>query len=113
MMESAMDVTGNEVTVYQRQIEVRLARPAPRVRYEKGKAIKEPTPDMSRVIAAVEDDLTAAIQGVYGEQTEVRLTLAQAPDIRLTGSFQEKPAAIREVVGEMLASALEGLDLSE
>ena len=113
MMESAVDITGDEVTVYQRQIEVRLARPAPRVRYEKGKAVKEPTPDMSRVIAAVEDDLTAAIQGVYGEQTEVRLKLAQAPDIRLTGTFQEKPAAIREVVGEMLANTLEGLDLSE
>ena len=113
MMESAVDITGDEVTVYQRQIEVRLARPAPRVRYEKGKAIKEPTPDMNRVIAAIEDDLTAAIQGVYGEQTEVRLKLAQAPDIRLTGTFQEKPAIIREVVGEMLANTLEGLDLSE
>ena len=29
------------------------------------------------------------------------------------GAWGEKPAAIREVVGEMIAPALEGLDLSE
>ena len=92
---------------------MRLAEPAPRVRYEKGKAIKEPTPDMNRVIAAIEDEVTEKIQAVYGEETEVRLSVAKAADIRLNGTFGEKAPETRKVVGEILANIMEHLELGE
>lgn len=111
MIDSAQDVNGAPKPTFTRQIEIRLAQPAPRVRYEKGKAVKEPTPDMDRVIRAIEDDVTAAVQAVYGTQTEVTLTAARAADIRLTGTFQEKAGVIRERVGEILASTFDNLDL--
>ncbi|WP_022803142.1 hypothetical protein [Deinococcus ficus] len=111
MDQSAQDVNDTSIPAFTRQIEIRLAQPAPRVRYEKGKAIKEPVPDMDRVIRAIEDDITAAVQAVYGPQTEVTLTAAKAADIRLTGTFQEKAGVIRERVGEILASAFDNLDL--
>ena len=111
MFESAQDVNGAASPAFTRQIEIRLAQPAPRVRYEKGKPVKEPTPDMDRIIRAIEDDITAAVQAVYGAETEVMLTAAKAADIRLTGTFQEKPGVIRERVGEILAGAFDNLDL--
>ncbi|WP_221091177.1 hypothetical protein [Deinococcus aquaedulcis] len=94
-----------------RAIEIRLAQPAPRVRYEKGKPVKEPAPDMTRVVRALEGEVTAALQDLYGTQTGVVLTVAKANDIRLSGTFAEKAGVVRERVGEVLSLAFEGLEL--
>ncbi|MVN89165.1 hypothetical protein GO986_20730 [Deinococcus sp. HMF7620] len=111
MTQSAQDVTP-DAPAFVRQIEIRLAQPAPRVRYEKGKPVKEPTPDMTRVIRALEDEVTAALQGLYGLDTKVIFTVAKAGDIRLAGPFSDKAPAIRAQVGEVLAQAFDNLDLS-
>ncbi|MBZ9752170.1 hypothetical protein GO986_11935 [Deinococcus sp. HMF7620] len=112
MMESAQDVTEAPSSPFVRQIEIRLAQPTPRVRYEKGKPIKEPAPDMNRVIRALEDEVTAAVQQLYGPQTEVTFAAAKAGDIRFAGAFTEKPGVMRERVSEILGIAFDNLDLS-
>ena len=81
------------------------------MRYEKGKAVKEPAPDMDCVIRAILDAVTGAVQDAYGVQTGVTITAARAADIRLSGTFTEKPGVIRERVGGVLAEAFDGLDL--
>ncbi|MFC4427252.1 hypothetical protein [Deinococcus navajonensis] len=109
MIDSAQDV--NELPSFLRQIEIRLGQPAPRVRYEKGRPIREPSADMDRVLQAIEHEVTAALQAIYGTQTAVRLTVARTQDIRLSGTFSEKAGVVRERVGDILGQALENLDL--
>lgn len=113
MTLSAVDVIPAEATAYTRRIEIRLARPAPQVRYEKGKMVKEPVPDMERVMAKIQPELTVALQSLYGEQTEVLLTLAQAADIRVQGQFKDKAGVIRAVVEDLLSNVFDHLELGE
>lgn len=113
MTDSVQDRESTEDSPFSRQIEIRLAEPAPRYRYEKGKPVKEPTPDMNRVIRAIEDEVTEKVQAVYGEETGVLITVGKAADIRLTGTFQEKATETRKAVGEILAGVFENLELSE
>ena len=61
-----------------------------KIRYEKGKPVKEPGPDPERVIAALRPEVERGVQGRYGEETEVIFRVAQAPSIRVTGQFGEK-----------------------
>ena len=110
MIDSAQDVTV-EVSTFTRRIEIRLAEPQPRIRYEKGKPVKEPVPDMQRVIAALEDEVTQNLQLVYGPETEIVIITARAQDVRLTGSFQQKANDIKAKVGEILANAFENLEV--
>ena len=102
-----------EQSSFTRLIEIRLAEPAPRVRYEKGKVSKEPSMDMTRVIQAIEDQVTETLQAKYGAKTEVRLTVAQPGDVRLTGNFAENPADTKKAVGEVLAEVFDTLELPE
>lgn len=106
MTDSAVDVTA-----FTRQIEIRLAEPQPRIRYEKGKPVREPVPDMQRVIAALEEEVTHHLQIAYGSETEVVITTAKAQDIRLTGAFQQKANNIKKLVGEVLADAFENMEV--
>lgn len=113
MTNSAENREESENTAFTRQIEVRLAEPSPRVRYENGQAIKEPTPDMGRVIRAIEEEITELVQAKYGGETEVLLSVGKAADVRLTGAFQEKATVTRKVVGEILAGVFENLEIPE
>ena len=113
MTLSAVDVTSPETTSYTRQIEIRLAQPTPHVRYEKGKVVKEPVADMARVIEKIQPELTVALQSLYGAQTEVRITLAQAADIRVQGQFKDKAGVIRAVVEDLLSNVFDHLELGE
>lgn len=113
MTDSVKDVESPETPAFTRIIEIRIAEPAPRYRYEKGKPVKEPMPDMNRVIRAIEDDITEQVQAVYGEETEVRITVAKVADIRLTGTFPEKATETRKVVGEILGNVMENLELDD
>lgn len=93
-----------------KRVEIRLPRPATRVRYEKGRAVREAGPDMDRVLAAVRGPITEELQRRFGA-VEVEVVLAQSADIRLTGSFGQKPAEVRAAVGEVLETVFEGLEL--
>lgn len=105
--------TGPASVPFTRQIEVRLATPTPRVSYKNGKAVREPLPDMERIAALVGPDLTVALQSLYGEQTEVKVTLARSPGIRLTGTFTDKAEVIKAVVGDLLNNIFEHLEASD
>ncbi|GAA5533974.1 hypothetical protein [Deinococcus aluminii] len=111
MTESAENVMDQpEAQNHDRQIEIRLALPAPRVRYEKGKAVKEAGPDMTRVIALIRPQVEGALQRVYGAQTEVRFTVGRASDVRLSGTFPVKVSEVRLRVAEVLEDAFENLE---
>lgn len=113
MNSSAVDVTTSESPAYTRRIEIRLTRPAPRVRYEKGKMTKEEGSDMERVIAKIQPELEVALQSLYGSQTEVLITLGQAADIRFQGQFKEKASVMRDVIEDLLSNVFEHLELEE
>lgn len=108
MTHSAEDVDVSETTDYTRQIEVRLTFPE-RVRYEKGRPVKEPGPDPERVIAALRPEVERGIQEKYGEETEVTFRVAQAPSIRVNGSFGEKAGVTSAFVQGILDGAFEHL----
>lgn len=110
MMDFAQDRTTGD-TPFTRRIEIRLAEPQPRVRYEKGKAVKEPVPDMQKVITALEEEVTHNLQLAFGSDTEIVITTARAQDVRLTGTFQQKATEIKILVGEVLADAFENLEV--
>ncbi|GAA5502375.1 hypothetical protein Dxin01_02119 [Deinococcus xinjiangensis] len=113
MTISAADVIEAEEPRFTRQIEIRLARPTPHIRYEKGKVVKEPVADMERVIEKIRPELTVALQSLYGGETEVRITLAQAADIRVQGQFKDKAGVIRAVVEDLLSNVFDHLELGE
>lgn len=110
MTSSAADVIESESTAYIRQIELRLSRPTPHARYEKGKLVKEPVPDMERVIAKIQPELTVALQSLYGTQTEVLITLGQAAGIRFQGQFKDKASVMRDVIEDLLSNVFEHLE---
>lgn len=111
MDESAVDVKRSEETPgYERQIEIRLALPAGRVRYEGGKPVLEAGPDPERVISFIQPGVERALQRVYGAQTEVRLTVGRTLDVRLHGTFQEKAGEVRGRVAGVLEDAFENLE---
>lgn len=112
MMDSAQDVT-TEASPFTRRIEIRLAERQPRVRYEKGKPVKEPVADMQKVIAALKGEVTHNLQLAYGPETEIMITTAKAQDVRLTGAFQQKVHEVKILVGEVLADAFENLEMPE
>lgn len=100
-----------DVTPYTRRIEIRLAEPQPRVRYEKNKPVREPVPDMQKVIEALRDEVTQNLQLAYGLETEIVFTTARAQDVRLTGAFEQKATDVKIMVGEVLADAMENLEV--
>lgn len=106
-----MTDSADNVITYTRRIEIRLAEPQPRVRFEKNKPVRDPVPDMQKVIAALEEEVTHHLQIAYGSETEVVITTAKAQDIRLTGTFQEKVTEIKKLVGEVLGDAFENLEV--
>lgn len=113
MTLSANDVTEPKNARYTRRIELRLSRPTPHARYEKGKLVKEPVPDMERVIAKIQPELTVALQSLYGTQTEVLITLGQAADIRFQGQFKDKASVMRDVIKDLLSNVFEHLELGD
>ncbi|GGL93690.1 hypothetical protein GCM10010840_34570 [Deinococcus aerolatus] len=98
----------SEATGYTRQIEIRMVFPE-KIRYEKGRPVKEPGPDPERVIAALRPEVERGVQGRYGEETEVIFRVAQAPSIRVTGQFGEKVAITAAFAQEVLDGAFEHL----
>ncbi|CAM3440081.1 hypothetical protein DESA109040_12735 [Deinococcus saxicola] len=101
-----------EATGYTRQIEIRMVFPE-KIRYEKGRPVKEPGPDPERVIAALRPEVEQGIQDKYGEETEVIFRVAQAPSIRVTGQFGEKVAVTGAFAQEVLDGAFEHLVVEE
>ncbi|CAM4058210.1 DinI-like family protein [Deinococcus marmoris] len=108
MTEPIEDQQDSEATGYTRQIEIRMVFPE-KIRYEKGKAVKEPGPDPERVIAALRSEVERGVQDRYGEETQVIFRVAQAPSIRVTGQFGEKVAITAAFVQEVLDGAFEHL----
>ncbi|THF70382.1 hypothetical protein E7T06_07920 [Deinococcus sp. Arct2-2] len=104
----ASEITEERTVHFARRIEVRLAFPT-RVRYEQGKAVKEPGPDPERVIALIQDPVTASLRVQYGDDTAVELMEGKAADVRLTGVFPEKTDAVKQAVYAALDLAFEGL----
>lgn len=113
MDSSADDIIETDTTLCLRRIEIRLSRPVPRICYQGGKLLKEPTPDMKRVIAKVQPELIVALQSLYGPETSVVVKLVSAADIRFQGSFEEKAATIKAVVEDLLSNAFDHLELGE
>ena len=107
-----MEAKGVEAHGPARQIEIRMVF-AEQVRYVKGNPVRKTGPDPARVMAALHPELERAVQAVYGEQTTVVINEGKSSDIRLTGNFFEKAPVVRSAVGEMLALALEGLELGD
>src|SRR5690349_3632536 len=92
------DTTETEDTpepTFTRRIEVRLALPAPQVHYEKGKAVRDPAPDMERIITAIRPFLERQNVAHHGAETELRITASRAPGIRVDGNFGEKASAVQ------------------
>lgn len=112
MIDSAQDVT-EVAPAFSRRIEIRLAEPQPRIRYETNKPVREPVPDMHKVIEALRDEVTQNLQLAYGPETEVVITTARAQDVCLTGAFQQKVNDVKMMVGEVLADAFENLEVPE
>lgn len=106
MTRSVQD--NSEATGYTRQIEIRMVFPE-KIRYEKGKPVKEPGPDPERVIAALRPEVERGVQEKYGEETEVVFRVAQAPSIRVSGQFGEKAAMTGAFVQEVLDGVFENL----
>ncbi len=100
--EFAEDNQPEESSGYTRSIEVRLARPQPRIRYEKGEPVREPMPDQERIIGAIAGDLTRALQTKYGTETEIFITSAHSPSVRLLGQFADKTSVVGAYVQEVL-----------
>ncbi|GHF54307.1 hypothetical protein HNQ07_003586 [Deinococcus metalli] len=94
---------------YTRRIEVRLAMPAPQVRYEKGKPVRDPAPDMDRIIAAIRPVLERQIVDHHGSHTELLITASRVPGIRVNGNFGEKASAVQSRVQGWVDQAFEGL----
>lgn len=113
MNESVQSVQESEESPFTRRIEVRLVEPQARLRYEKGKPVKEPMPDFDRVIADIHPQIEEGLQAKYGLQTEVIITTGKAQDVRLTGIFAEKAGVIRDVVRDLLSTAFETLELGD
>lgn len=112
MTQPIQEQDDSESTAYTRQIEIRMVFPE-KVRYEKGKPVKEPGPDPERVIAALRPEVERGIQGRYGEETEVIFRVAQAPSIRVNGHFGEKVAVTAAFAQEVLDGAFEHLVVEE
>ena len=108
MTQPVQDQDSSGSTGYTRQIEIRLTFPE-RVRYEKGRPVKEVGPDPERVIAALRPEVEQGIQEKYGEETEVTFRTAQAPSIRVNGQFGEKAGTISAFVQGVLDGAFEHL----
>ena len=104
---SAEDVNTAETPSFTRQIEIRLSRPVPRYRYEKGKAVQEPMPDLDGVLEKVTPELTVALQSLYGPETKVLVNFARSSDIRFQGSFSEKASVMKGIVEDLLSNVLE------
>lgn len=68
---------------FTRRIEVRLALPRPQVRYVQGKPVREGGPDPERLILAIQPDLLSLVEERYGAQTELVITTATAPGVRV------------------------------
>lgn len=113
MTGSAQDVTPGDKATFDRCIEVRLVAPTPRIRYEKGKPVKEEGPDFERVMAAIQPSVEQSLQAIYGPETEVRLVQGKAADVRLSGTFPVKAGEIRARVNEAVAEAFDNLESVE
>lgn len=111
--QSAQDVTQETASTYDRCIEIRLVAPTPRVRYEKGKPVKEEGPDFERVLRAIRPSVEAALQGIYGSETEIRLVEGKSADVRLSGTFSVKAGEVRTRVQEAVADAFDNLESVE
>ncbi len=64
------------------------------------------------MLAAVEERLTDAVQGKYGD-VDVTVTLAGVNEIRVSGSWTQKATDVRPEVAAMLEQVLENLDTTE
>lgn len=113
MTGSAQDVTTRDKPAFDRCIEVRLVAPTPRVRYEKGKPVKEEGPDFTRVMAAIRPSVEHSLQAIYGPETEIRLVQGKAADVRLSGTFPVKAGEVRARVQEAVAEAFDNLESVE
>lgn len=113
MTQSAQDVTLSSAPAFERCIEVRLVSPTPRVRYEKGKPVKEEGPDFGRVMAAIQPSVERSLQAIYGAETEIRLVQGKAADVRLSGTFAVKAGEVRARVQEAVAEAFDNLESVE
>ena len=112
MAQDNQDASNTETALYTRRIEIRLTFPE-KVRYDKGRPIKEAGPAPERVIEALRPEVERGIQDRYGEETEVVFRVAQAPSIRVTGQFGEKAAVTGAYVQEVLDGAFEHLVVEE
>lgn len=114
MEESAVGVIqGEDMPQYERQIEIRLALPTGRVRYEKGQAVREAGPDPEWVISFIQPGVERALQRVYGPETEIRFSVGKTMDVRLSGVFPVKAGEIKERVAGVLEEAFENMENPE
>ncbi len=94
---------------------ITLRFPKPLPKYDaQGKEKPSPYFDWDGMFSAIAASLEPQLQDRFGDDVELVLELANASDIRVSGSYLGmKTTEVRDLVSEMLGEVMEGIDTSE